>query len=128
MHFGEHFMIDGYGGIEDLLNDKDLVERSLKDLVSQLGMRVLDGPYVVLAPSNNKKDPGGWSGFVIIAESHISVHTFPKRGFVSIDVYTCHNGLDTKKVDEYFSRLFQLNDTETNFVKRGTRYPSQDVN
>jgi len=49
-----------------------------------------------------KKDPGGWSGFVIIAESHISIHTFPARRFVSIDVYTCKNGLKKDFIIFYY--------------------------
>lgn len=127
MHFGEHLMIDGYGGDRNLLDNSNLVFQSLKDLSKQLGMKVLFGPQVVIAPSNNKKDPGGWSGFLIIAESHISVHTFPDRGFVSIDIYTCKNGLDTKFVVAYFISKFNLKEVETNFVKRGVKYPANNI-
>jgi len=120
-------MIDGYGGSEDLINSKDLVAHSLEDLPSQVGMKILYGPQVVFATSNEKKDPGGWSGFVIIAESHISIHTFPKRGFVSIDVYTCTEGLNTKFIADYFQKIFELKDLETNFIERGTKYPISNI-
>ncbi|MCD5381570.1 MAG: S-adenosylmethionine decarboxylase [Candidatus Pacebacteria bacterium] len=59
-------------------------------------------PVVAEAGSNNKKDPGGLSGFVMIAESHVSLHTFPNRGFVTIDVYTCQNDLGTDKLTGLF--------------------------
>lgn len=127
MHFGEHLTIDGYGGDEKLLNDKELVLGSLNELPRLLGMNQLAPPEVYLAPDNNIKDPGGWSGFVVIAESHISVHTFPKRGFVSADVYTCRNGLDTEQVINFFRDKFALGDIEINFVKRGTRYPESNI-
>jgi len=42
----------------------------------------------------------------MIAESHISFHTFPKRGFVTIDVYTCQNELDTDKLTREFTDFF----------------------
>ena len=42
----------------------------------------------------------------MIAESHISIHTFPLRGFVSADVYTCQNSLDTEQICQYFAEAF----------------------
>ncbi|MCF7831834.1 MAG: adenosylmethionine decarboxylase [Candidatus Pacebacteria bacterium] len=126
-HFGEHVTIDGYGGSEALLNNKDLVLGSLSDLPAKLGMTTLSEPQVFWAESNHIKDPGGWSGFVVIAESHISIHTFPKRGFVSIDAYTCKNGMDTDFIIKYFTERFELKDTEVNFLKRGTKYPEGDI-
>lgn len=126
-HFGEHLTIDGYGGDVELLNNEALIYKLLKELPIELGMKKLIEPVVVLAPENNIKDPGGWSGFVIIAESHISLHTFPKRGFISADVYTCHNGLDIEKVKNYFKDVFQLKELETNFIIRGTKYPPDNL-
>lgn len=127
INFGEHLTLDGYGGDPILLNDKGLVERAFPELLEKLQMHALYEPIVVSAPDNGLKDPGGWSGFVIIAESHVALHTFPKRGFISADVYTCQNGLDTEAVVKYFKETFKLKDVETNFIKRGTRYPAQNL-
>ena len=63
MHFGEHVMIDGYSGNYEKLNDKELVLNCLNDLPEKLGMHKLAEPEVYFAPANDKKDPGGWSGF-----------------------------------------------------------------
>ncbi|MHB1330738.1 MAG: S-adenosylmethionine decarboxylase family protein [Minisyncoccota bacterium] len=128
MHFGEHLTIDGYGGKEELLNNKNLVKSCLKDIPEILEMHTLSEPIVLAAPDNGVKDPGGWSGFVVIAESHISLHTFPKRGFISADVYTCRNGLDIDMVKNFFKQTFELKDTETNFILRGIKYPSANIN
>lgn len=122
MNFGEHLMIDGYGGSFEKLNDKELVLNCLNELPEKLGMRKLAEPSIYFAPDNNKKDPGGWSGFVAIAESHISIHTFPARGFLSADVYTCKNGMDLEFIINYFKDAFKLKDIEQNFIKRGIRY------
>ena len=126
-NFGEHYMLDGYGGDFEKLNDKDLVLLAMVDLPHKLGMKRLSDPLVVEAPDNDAKDPGGWSGIVIISESHISVHTFPARRFVSIDVYSCKNGLDQEFVRNYFKEMFKLEEIEENFVKRGTRYPVKNI-
>ncbi len=126
-HFGEHITIDGYSGDQTLLNDKALVLKVLTELPEKLGMKTLSNPEVYLAPENDIKDPGGWSGFVVVAESHISIHTFPKRGFISADVYTCKNGMDVAIVVEYFKETFKLGDIETQFILRGTRYPEGNI-
>ncbi|MBI2627383.1 adenosylmethionine decarboxylase [Candidatus Nomurabacteria bacterium] len=127
IQFGEHITIDGYGGDYESLNSKETILFLLSDLTEKLGMKMLSGPMVVSAPGNWAKDPGGWSGVVIIAESHVSVHTFPKRRFVSADVYSCKNGLDVQKIVAYFTKTFKLSDVETHFIRRGTRYPAENL-
>ncbi|MGI9118329.1 MAG: adenosylmethionine decarboxylase [Minisyncoccia bacterium] len=123
-HFGEHLMLDGYGGSYEKLNSKDLVSSILYDLPTKLGMKLLSEPVVYFAEPNHIKDPGGWSGVVVIAESHLSIHTFPEKGFVTADVYTCKNGMDNEYIIKYLTDAFELKETEINFVKRGLRYMS----
>ncbi len=127
LNFGEHLMIDGYFGNKEKLDNKDLVSELLNKIPDELGMSKLSEPVVYFAKSNDKKDPGGWSGFVVIAESHISIHTFPKKGFVSADVYSCKDGLDKDLVLRRFKEAFDLKDIETNFVKRGTKFPIENL-
>jgi S-adenosylmethionine decarboxylase len=126
-NFGEHVTIDGYGGDFNKLNDRALVFDVVNELPNLLKMKKLSTPSVFFAPENDEKDPGGWSGFVVIAESHIALHTFPGRGFVSADIYTCHNGMDVDFILNYFKEKFDLKDLETNFIKRGTKYPMKNI-
>ena len=125
--FGIHFMMDGYGAPESVLKDKAELIRILDYVPKALSMHPISEPTVVEVGPLNRKDPGGLSGFVMIAESHISFHTFPKRGFVTIDVYTCQNELDTGKLTTLFKDLFKLDTFEVMMQKRGTRYPSDDI-
>lgn len=126
-HFGEHLTIDGYNGNYELLSNRELLLEVLSELPKILGMHQISEPQALEVPGNNLKDPGGVSGFVMIAESHISVHTFPKRGFVSIDVYTCQNGLDVEAIKNYFTRQFELQELEVNFILRGKKYPGSNI-
>lgn len=126
-HFGEHVTIDGYGGDPERLDSEEAVLSALTEICDALRMRPMMKPMVLSAPDNHIKDPGGWSGFVIIAESHISIHTFPKRRFVSADVYTCQNGMDAEFVSNFFKEKFKLEEVETHFIKRGTRYPDKNL-
>lgn len=121
-HFGVHLTIDGYGGDPELLDSQERVFDVLNSLPDKLNMRKIMKPHVVRAPGNDKKDPGGVSGFVMIAESHISIHTFPRRRFVSIDVYTCQNQLPTATALAAFTTAFGLSELEVNTLKRGKQF------
>ncbi len=125
--FGIHFMLDGYGASENTLKDKELLTNMLTNIPKAMGMHTINEPVVVEVGPKNRKDPGGISGFVMIAESHISFHTFPARGFVSIDVYTCQNDLDTDKLKAEFTEAFMLQFSDMYIQKRGTRYPSENI-
>lgn len=125
--FGIHFTLDGYGGNPKKLFDLSLIFHLLNDLPPKLGMTKMTLPYVVYWPGKQKKDSGGISGFVMIAESHISIHTFWRRGFATIDVYTCDNQLDTKCITSYFKDALGLKKIETHLIKRGPNYPAANT-
>jgi S-adenosylmethionine decarboxylase len=127
MHFGEHLTIDGYDGSYTKLADRELILNFFQKLLSVSQMHPLSPPQIYYAESNDKKDPGGWSGFVIIQESHISIHTFPARGFISADFYTCRNGLNIEEIKSLFKDEFDLKDLESNFIIRGKKYPGSNI-
>jgi S-adenosylmethionine decarboxylase len=120
-------MLDGYGCPAKLLKDTAALKAILMDLPTSMGMHTICEPVVVEVGPKNRKDPGGISGFVMIAESHISFHTFPNRGFVTIDVYTCQNDLDTAKLEQEFTEVFKIASSDVQVVKRGTRYPVENI-
>ena len=127
MQFGVHFMLDGYHANPDTLRDKEALLKILETIPAEMGMHTICDPVVVEVGEKNHKDPGGLSGFVMIAESHLSFHTFPNRGFVTIDVYTCQNDMDTDVLKEKFISAFALQDVEEYVIKRGTKYPTENI-
>lgn len=124
--FGMHLMIDAYDCSPEVLNDKDLVSSILAELPGKIGMTKMMEPVVMWADANDKKDPGGWSGFVMIKESHIAIHTFIKRRFVTIDVYSCKD-FDTKTAIKFFSDKLKTTDLEIHEEVRGTKYPEENI-
>jgi S-adenosylmethionine decarboxylase len=125
--FGTHLMVDGYGAPKHLLKDNEALASMLSDIPLQMGMHTISEPLVVEVGPKNRKDPGGLSGFVLIAESHISFHTFPERGFVTIDVYTCQNELNAEKLITLFKEAFQLQELDSYVQKRGIKYPTENI-
>jgi S-adenosylmethionine decarboxylase len=125
--FGVHIMIDGYSASGSFMVDEKALRQLLDTLPAEMGMHQICDPVVVAVGPNCKKDPGGLSGFVMIAESHISFHTFPARGFVTIDLYTCQTGLDTAATIDRLKRAFRLSDADVYVQDRGVRYPAHDL-
>lgn len=124
--FGLHYMLDGYGANPEVLRDVKKLRELLVDLPKQLELHAISDPVVVEVGPNNKKDPGGLSGFLLVAESHISFHTFPKRKFVTIDAYTCNDTLNESALTQLFTEFFLLEDSSVQIIERGTYYPVTD--
>lgn len=127
MQFGVHLMIDGYMADPAALADKDQLRDLLDRLPAELGMHPICTPVVREAGPNCLKDPGGVSGMVMIAESHISVHTFPARRFVTIDLYTCQDDLDVEATSQRLFDAFSIENADLYVQQRGMRYPANDV-
>ena len=127
MQFGVHLMIDGYGCDAARLADREGLAALLEGLPAALGMHPIAPPVVVEVGAQNRKDPGGLSGFVMIAESHLSFHTFPARRFISIDVYTCQDDLDCEGVAARLGEAFGITDADVHVQRRGLRYPAEDL-
>ena len=125
--FGVHVTLDCYGADPERLADQAGLRAFLTDLPRRMGMHPITEAQVVAVGPNNKKDPGGISGFIMIAESHLSVHTFPRRGFLSADVYTCQEWIDDAYLIAAFREAFGVAEVESRVIPRGTRYPVHDL-
>ncbi len=65
-------------------------------------------------------NPYGVSGAVIIAESHLTIHTWPEYGYAAVDLFTCGNSVDPWIGFEYLSEMLDSKKWETNEISRGT--------
>lgn len=127
--FGSHLIFDAYGCSYDKLEDLEFCKKVLNDCVEICRMTKLTEPMVIKATPNTAvggKDPGGNSGFVIIQESHISMHTFSKRGFLTMDVYSCKE-FDPTSVINYLKTAFEAKDTDIIVLDRGLKYPKDNI-
>lgn len=72
------------------------------------------------------KVPEDWgvSGFVLIAESHISIHTFPERGYLSLDIFSCKD-FDYTQAVAYVTEVFSIARHELNLLDRGLEFPRE---
>jgi len=120
--FGLHLMVDGYGCDPSRLDDEDFVRSFLNEFPEDIGMTKLMSPHVV-GYADADREVHGLSGFVLIAESHVSIHTFPSDGYVSIDVFSC-KPFDTRAAETEIVRRFGITRLERNILDRGIEYPA----
>ena len=94
-----HLLVDGYGADPNLLADQTLIAEFLDEFPSLIGMNKISSPHVYNYVGEVPED-WGVSGFVVIAESHISIHTFPDRRYVNIDIFSVEDAkwIEEKKV------------------------------
>lgn len=115
-----HLVVDGYGGDPEKLKDVDLIHRFLDVYPSRIGMTKVVPPQVYTYQGQVAED-WGVSGFVIIAESHISIHTFPDRGYVNIDIFSCKE-FDPEESLEEVKTTFSLPQVKVWTLERGLEY------
>ena len=112
-----HLLIDGHDGNPEILQNQSLIYKFLEELPNKIGMTKLMKPQVNRYEGTNIQD-WGISGFVIIAESHISVHTFPERKYINIDVFSCKN-FDIEKTISQVKSYFKLEQVKSWTIDRG---------
>ena len=72
----------------------------------------------LLAMHSHKFEPQGVTGIVMLAESHISIHTWPEKGMAVCDIFTCGDHTDPKKGVEWMKRELEARDIISNeFVR-----------
>ncbi len=123
--FGMHLMLDGYGCDRSKLESETFVYRFLDEFPDDIGMTKIMQPSVLKYDGANL-DECGISGFVLIAESHVSIHTFPATGYVSIDIFSCKS-FDLEAAEREIVRRFDIDTVEKNVLDRGVEYPRDTV-
>jgi S-adenosylmethionine decarboxylase len=111
-----HLIIDGYGSDPHVLQDEEFLHQLLDSYPSMIGMTKISDP-IVFKYVGNKPEEWGISGFVIIAESHISFHTFVERCYVNIDIFSCRD-FDTDEAIRHFKEQLKLTTYKSYLVNR----------
>ena len=111
-----HLIIDGYGSDTSILQDEEAIYEFLDQYPARIKVTKISPPkvyrYVGLKP-----EEWGISGFVLIAESHISIHTFVEHSFVNIDIFSCKD-FDAEQVIKDLKGKFKLSEVKTYLIDR----------
>jgi S-adenosylmethionine decarboxylase len=110
--FGRHVAVDTWGVDFDLLNNAQLLEAQLVEAAEACGA-------TVLSVQSKQFDPQGATVLVMLSESHLSIHTYPERGFAAIDCYTCGETVDPQLAIDYLVSVLKPEKTFAKKLIRG---------
>jgi S-adenosylmethionine decarboxylase len=119
--FGPHLVFHGFRCPASRLDDLGHLYRLLDELPERIHMTKIMPPYVLRHDARGGAEKG-FSGFVLIAQSHISIHTFPSRGLVSVDVFSCEV-FDVEDAIAELRRSFRPRRIEWQLLDRGSEFP-----
>lgn len=120
MAVGMHILADMYGIKPELLETKDI----LMDIIEE-SVRV--GNLTKISSDYYQFEPVGASGVVLLAESHISFHTWPEFGLITLDLFTCGDPHKADIAFEYIREVLRPTEIEFRKHERGDRIPETTV-
>nr|MBN2277565.1 S-adenosylmethionine decarboxylase proenzyme [candidate division Zixibacteria bacterium] len=94
------------------LNDQHLLEKAMKDAARISGATVVEAVF-------HRYNPQGISGIVVIAESHLSIHTWPEYGYAAVDCFTCGSSVDPWKGLAHLKKALGCQSMKVDEIKRG---------
>ncbi len=109
---GQHSLFDLHDCDVAKLADRDVVREAMMEAVRQSG-------GTIVAEVFHQFSPHGVSGVVVIAESHLTIHTWPERSFAAVDLFTCSTTLDHALVERLVAAALGAGRVEAKTLHRG---------
>lgn len=119
--FGPHITIDLWDVDKKFLVNYQLHYEFLKSLPMVIGMTPITQPYV-FPYEGLKQEDRGITGIVIIAESHLSIHSFEEKGWSFIDIFSC-KPFDVEKCIQFVKDFFGNCSHAIKVTERGIGFP-----
>lgn len=95
---GRHVLAEFFDCEAEILNDAQRIENYMKRAAIECGATIVNSTFHTF-------NPHGVSGVVVIAESHLAIHTWPEYRYAAVDVFTCGETIDpavaTRALEEY---------------------------
>ena len=98
--FGRHVAVDTWGVDFDLLNSAEFLEAHMVEAAEACGA-------TVLSVQAKQFEPQGATVLVLLSESHLSIHTYPEKGFAALDCYTCGETVDPQLAIDYMISILK---------------------
>ena len=119
--YGPHLMLDLNDCNPEILDDLGACFKLLNELPERIGMTKITQPYVFRYSGLIPEDEG-ITGVTVIAESHISLHTYPRKSFVFVDLFSC-KPFDVERAKDYIVQFFQSKSPAVYIQERGSAFP-----
>ena len=109
---GRQILVEFHGCNSNVLNDTELIHVYMRDAAITSGATVVNEIF-------HKFNPFGVSGVVVIAESHLAIHTWPEYGYAAVDLFTCGDLVDPWVAFKFLKEKFEAASYSATEVRRG---------
>lgn len=109
---GKQILAEYYNCDRELLNSATLIEKYMNNAALEAGATIVTSAFHTF-------NPFGVSGVIVIAESHLSIHTWPEYGYAAVDIFTCGEIVDPWKAFAFLREKLQSGHFSTMEMKRG---------
>jgi S-adenosylmethionine decarboxylase proenzyme len=109
---GRHLILEAWGCGKEIINSVDIVKSILIKATEAAKATLVD---LVC----HRFSPYGVTGVAILAESHISVHTWPEYGYAAVDIFICGNTINSQNAAAFITRAFHAQETSLIELERG---------
>ncbi len=116
---GHHIIWDAYDCDITAISFVADIKNTLNAIITQLNIKKVAEQY-------KQFEPVGATGFILLAESHISIHTWPENGFAAIDVFSC-KPINTQDVNEVIRKMLKCKNLVVKDIARGEKIEIYDL-
>lgn len=116
---GIHLLIELWSCNRQKIDNLDYLEKIMAQAAEVAGATVLKTAF-------QDFNPQGVSGVVVIAESHLTIHTWPEYGYCAVDIFTCGSKVDPWKAAGFLKQELEAEETQVRDFQRGI--PSTENN
>lgn len=116
MNLGRHLLAEFYECNSNILNNLQLIEQAMCEAAIACGATIVTKNF-------HHFSPYGVSGVVVIAESHLAIHTWPEYGYAAVDLFTCGSSCDPRVAHDELVKALGAKSTYISELKRGLMNP-----
>ena len=109
---GTHLLVELRDCNPEILKDLNMVKGALVSAAKEAKATIIDVSF-------HEFNPFGISGIVVIAESHLSVHTWPEYSYAAVDIFTCGDVIKPEVAAKYLIAKFESKNPSVVEMKRG---------
>lgn len=108
----QHVLLDLYECDVELIDDLEYVKKTLIDTAKRMNCTLLKDTF-------HRFSPQGVSGVLVIAESHLSIHTWPEQRFAALDLFTCGDTSQLEEMPGILEKAFKASRVDYKIYPRG---------
>jgi len=109
---GSHILAEYYDCDISILNNLELLKQYMHEAAIKSGATIVGSTF-------HQYNPHGVSGVIVIAESHMAMHTWPEYGYAAVDFFTCGERVDPWKAFDYMNKKLKSAKNSKKELKRG---------